>query len=397
MHPKKKKHQETGDGGHLSGVHAPTNIPNNTNTIQNNKDNDSNRNTNSNGFSTPPSTSPVPPSGNKRLTASSAAALVSKLAQVSLNESNSSNVTATTSESKNIFKSGSSSSSSQKPSTVSSTTTTTANPLFAPSKPATSDLHEKQAQFDQEYQKVSGKTVGETNFIKEFLLNPETGINALVKILGDRVQEGGGECLFDLGVEDDGTSMHLSKEDYGLALETVRKVADRLECDATVLHERNTLALNTTTSSANTNASGSTASLNSSSTNVSTSPSSSSSSSPECYGYILIRQRAGNVEKMLEIRVACTGNVDAGKSTLLGVLTKGVLDDGRGRARVHLFRHRHEIESGRTSSVGLEVMGFTSKGDIVSSELVGKTKMGWDDICVNGSKVGALFCFVFTH
>ena len=33
----------------------------------------------------------------------------------------------------------------------------------------------------------------------------------------------------------------------------------------------------------------------------------------------------------------------------------GQLDDGRGRARVSLFRHKHEIESGRTSSVGMEV------------------------------------------
>ncbi len=47
-----------------------------------------------------------------------------------------------------------------------------------------------------------------------------------------------------------------------------------------------------------------------------------------------------------------TGNVDAGKSTLLGVLTHGVLDDGRGVARQKLFRHKHEIETGRTSSVG---------------------------------------------
>ena len=33
----------------------------------------------------------------------------------------------------------------------------------------------------------------------------------------------------------------------------------------------------------------------------------------------------------------------------------GALDDGRGRARVTLFRHKHEIETGRTSSVGMEV------------------------------------------
>lgn len=56
-----------------------------------------------------------------------------------------------------------------------------------------------------------------------------------------------------------------------------------------------------------------------------------------------------------EVRCAVVGNVDSGKSTTLGVLTRGGLDDGRGKARVVLFRHKHEIESGRTSSVGLEV------------------------------------------
>lgn len=34
------------------------------------------------------------------------------------------------------------------------------------------------------------------------------------------------------------------------------------------------------------------------------------------------------------------GNVDAGKSTLLGVLTHGELDNGRGFARQKLFRHK---------------------------------------------------------
>ena len=65
-------------------------------------------------------------------------------------------------------------------------------------------------------------------------------------------------------------------------------------------------------------------------------------------------------------RVAVVGNVDAGKSTLLGVLTHGQLDDGRGTARLKLFRHKHEAESGRTSSVGNDILGFDSKGNIVN-------------------------------
>lgn len=51
------------------------------------------------------------------------------------------------------------------------------------------------------------------------------------------------------------------------------------------------------------------------------------------------------------------GNVDAGKSTLLGVLTHSELDNGRGHARQRLFRHKHEMESGRTSSVGNDILG----------------------------------------
>ena len=60
------------------------------------------------------------------------------------------------------------------------------------------------------------------------------------------------------------------------------------------------------------------------------------------------------------------GNVDAGKSTLLGVLTHGELDNGRGTARQKLFRHKHEMESGRTSSVGNDILGFNQEGRVVN-------------------------------
>ena len=56
--------------------------------------------------------------------------------------------------------------------------------------------------------------------------------------------------------------------------------------------------------------------------------------------------------------------MEAGKSTLLGVLTQGELDNGRGKARLNLFRHLHEIQSGRTSSISHEIMGLTSQGQV---------------------------------
>lgn len=64
--------------------------------------------------------------------------------------------------------------------------------------------------------------------------------------------------------------------------------------------------------------------------------------------------------------------VDAGKSSLLGVLVKNELDDGRGKARVSLFRHQHEKDTGRTSSVGMEIMGFDNKGQVVISDTPGR-------------------------
>lgn len=69
-------------------------------------------------------------------------------------------------------------------------------------------------------------------------------------------------------------------------------------------------------------------------------------------------------------------------------MTKNVLDDGRGKARINLFRHKHEIDSGRTSSVGSEIMGFISNNaQIVTPEFLGKQKLGWEDICSVASKV----------
>lgn len=92
---------------------------------------------------------------------------------------------------------------------------------------------------------------------------------------------------------------------------------------------------------------------------------------------------------------------------------KGALDDGRGRARVALFRHKHEIESGRTSSVGMEVwfyshyclafplrqygqiLGFNPEGSpilpasthIGESGAVRQEKLGWEEISKKSAKI----------
>lgn len=89
-----------------------------------------------------------------------------------------------------------------------------------------------------------------------------------------------------------------------------------------------------------------------------------------------------------DIRVAIIGNVDSGKSTLVGVLSKGELDDGRGSARLKVFNFTHEAENGRTSSIGQEIMGFDEEGKWVEPERVTATKnQTWSHITEHSKKL----------
>eukprot|EP01026_Neomeris_dumetosa_P083875 TRINITY_DN9778_c0_g1_i8.p1 TRINITY_DN9778_c0_g1~~TRINITY_DN9778_c0_g1_i8.p1 ORF type:complete len:582 (-),score=67.91 TRINITY_DN9778_c0_g1_i8:226-1971(-) len=83
---------------------------------------------------------------------------------------------------------------------------------------------------------------------------------------------------------------------------------------------------------------------------------------------VIVRRRAG-IAQPLEIRVAIIGNVDSGKSTMVGVLTRSILDDGRGFARSKVFKHNHETQTGRTSSIGQHNLCLDSKGTIVNDEM----------------------------
>ena len=63
--------------------------------------------------------------------------------------------------------------------------------------------------------------------------------------------------------------------------------------------------------------------------------------------------------------------MDNGKSSLIAVLTHGVddgpvLDNGRGSARTSVFRHKHEIQTGHTSSISQTMLGYDSAGRVLN-------------------------------
>jgi GTPase len=64
-----------------------------------------------------------------------------------------------------------------------------------------------------------------------------------------------------------------------------------------------------------------------------------------------------------QLRITLTGPTMSGKSTLLGTLTTSTLDNGRGKSRLSMLKHRHEITSGVTSSVTQELIGFKEADD----------------------------------
>ena len=197
--------------------------------------------------------------------------------------------------------------------------------------------------------------------LKELLFShDEDKLGKLVDVLHARIEEGHGETVFEIGFENNGDSMNLNREEWDIAMKRINQAAAKERSDCQVLLTKNV---------------GGDAEVNSI-----------SEKDKDCSGKILIRQHPKTVEDVIETRIAVVGNVDAGKSTMLGVLVKGGLDDGRGKARVNLFRHKHEIESGRTSSVGMEIMGFDTMGKVIASEVPGR-KLSWEEIGKRAAKV----------
>jgi small GTP-binding protein len=77
---------------------------------------------------------------------------------------------------------------------------------------------------------------------------------------------------------------------------------------------------------------------------------------------------------MKEIRVAILGNVDSAKSTLVSTMTYKILDNGRGSAREKVFKHKHEKETGRTSSISFRYVKINEEKYITFIDLAGHEK-----------------------
>ena len=140
--------------------------------------------------------------------------------------------------------------------------------------------------------------------------NIQERIEELATQMRYRLNEGRGECFYIIGVKDNGNIIGITEEEFNITDKILKDIANKLDVNISLMSSKYI-------------------------------------SSKKIYEY-LIREKNN---KYIEIKVGIAGGVDCGKSTLLSVLSKGEPDNGRGSARLAVFNHRHEITTGRTSSI----------------------------------------------
>ena len=126
-------------------------------------------------------------------------------------------------------------------------------------------------------------------------------IQKLTTQMNFRLREGGGECYYEIGVEDNGNALGISKEELEISLNVIYTMALNLGCKAKVLN--------------------------------------------------LVQGKEGLIAEVfikkeiyinkIEVTIGVLGAEGTGKSTLIGVLTNGKLDNGKGLARQNVLRHKH--------------------------------------------------------
>jgi GTPase len=182
-------------------------------------------------------------------------------------------------------------------------------------------------------------------------------------------------ALYEIGVADDGTFVGLAKDEMDESIATLKIMAASLGCKIEILrmvsvgecewHETTNLVDNDTTTPAYRVRRGRLwvsevlVTPDTDPTGYTTEPS--TGQKADASESVSLPSRGQSTTDQL--RVTLTGPTTSGKSTLLGTLSTGTLDNGRGMSRLSLLKHQHEVASGITSSVAQELIGYKD-GDI---------------------------------
>lgn len=177
-----------------------------------------------------------------------------------------------------------------------------------------------------------------------------------------RLSEGNGEALYEIGIDDDGTIRGLTVEEMEISINTLRRMATVLGADISIIREFTLDPILSTKLGHN-------------------------KRKDYKVAEVLVRKRPNDddTQHFTDLRVVLVGGLGAGKSTLLGHISHGAKDNGRGRARLNLLRHRHELESGRSSSISHEIIGYDAEGKLINYATTNVST--WEQICESSSKI----------
>lgn len=111
----------------------------------------------------------------------------------------------------------------------------------------------------------------------------ENSTKQLTTYVQKRLDEGHGEMLFDLGLEDNGDTMGFSKENWDFALKRLEDVADKIKADCRALMTRNVGAGEEDIGPRD-------------------------AKDTFCSGKVMVRRRPQTVDDVIETRIAVVGN-----------------------------------------------------------------------------------------
>jgi elongation factor 1-alpha len=165
---------------------------------------------------------------------------------------------------------------------------------------------------------------------KLYLGSPSSDrIDRLATQMRYRLAQGGGEAFYELGVSDDGELIGIEENSLQSVLSTFDRVAKLANAEWRITRREKGRI-----------------------------------------GDVLEIHLRQKLDTPVQIIVPLLGNVDSGKSTLVGVLCTGELDNGDGECASKVARYLHEIVNRRTSSVSTRLLGFDGSGAVANEQLL---------------------------
>lgn len=142
-----------------------------------------------------------------------------------------------------------------------------------------------------------------------------------------RLNEGNNEAFYQIGFKDNGDPIGLNEEEFAESLDNLTKIAEKLNSTVKIVKLMKGEHGHT--------------------------------------AQVQVKRKERSKDFPVHISVGVVGALGSGKSSLVGSLITGTLDNGHGLIRNKVFKHQHEVMSGMTSSITRHNMYLDDHGNTI--------------------------------